>query len=131
MNEETPLLSRGANSASNSRISFRRTVASTGSLANISATPASGTQTKDVRASVRGNVNAWNAHSRREVQPVDGLSPLATGGVITTTDGYTTAPRPPSVVKSLPAFAPFRRMARHRSFYLWWINEFRHWWKSR
>ena len=32
--------------------------------------------------------------------------------------------------QSLPAFAPFRRTARHRSFYLWWINEFRHWWKS-
>ena len=64
------------------------------------------------------------------LEPVDGLSPLAAGGVIVCTDGYRTTPRPPSTVKSLPAFAPFRRTERHRSFYLWWINEFRHWWKS-
>jgi len=67
---------------------------------------------------------------RAAVEPLDGLSPLSVTGSITTTDGYTTHPRPVSTVKSLPAFAPFRRTARHRSFYLWWINEFRHWWKS-
>lgn len=65
------------------------------------------------------------------VEPVDALAPLVTGGVIVTTTGYQTLQhRPPSTVKSLPAYPPFRRRARHRSFLLWWINEFRHWWKS-
>lgn len=64
------------------------------------------------------------------LEAADGLAPLAEGGVIVCTDGYRTMARPPSTVKSLPAEAPFRRMDRHRSFYLWWLNEFRHWWKS-
>ena len=64
------------------------------------------------------------------LEPADGLAPLARGGMIVCTDGYRTTRRPASTVKSLPAFAPFRRTDRHRSFYLWWINEFRHWWKS-
>ena len=33
-------------------------------------------------------------------------------------------------VKSIPPFAPYRRFSRHRSFHLYWLNEFRHWWKS-
>lgn len=61
----------------------------------------------------------------------DALAPLVAGGIIQTTTGYETEPRPASSVKSRPAFVPFRRRARHRSFTLWWINEFRHWWKSR
>lgn len=67
-------------------------------------------------------------------EPVDALAPLVSGGLIVTTTntptGYRTASHPPSTVKSLPSYAPFRRKARHRSFTLWWINEFRHWWKS-
>lgn len=64
------------------------------------------------------------------LEPADALAPLVKGGVIVCTSGYRTSPRPPSTVKSLPAYAPFRRTERHRSFTLWWINEFRHWWKS-
>ena len=72
-----------------------------------------------------------NGGHQRYLEPVDALAPLVAGGVIVATNGYTTVPHPPSTIKSLPAFAPFRRKARHRSFTLWWINEFRHWWKSR
>lgn len=64
-------------------------------------------------------------HHGMVLEPVDALSPLATGGVIVCTDKYRTTPRPPSTVKSLPAYAPFRRTERHRSFTLWWINEVR------
>lgn len=38
--------------------------------------------------------------------------------------------RPVSITKTIPYEAPYRRFARHRSFRLWWLNEFRHWWKS-
>lgn len=65
------------------------------------------------------------------LEPLDALAPLVAGGVIVSTSGDRTIARPSSVVKSLPAFAPFRRQERHRSFTLWWINQFRHWWKSR
>jgi hypothetical protein len=64
------------------------------------------------------------------LEPADALACLVSGGIIVTIDGYKTEPRPASSVKSLPAFSPFRRTDRHRSFYLWWLNEFRHWWKS-
>ena len=93
-----------------------------------------GSLKQDTRASVRVPHEFYSLaaalRDEDELRPVDALSPLVAGGVITDTDGYTTEPHPPSVVKSLPAFAPFRRLARHRSFYLWWLNEFRHWWKS-
>jgi hypothetical protein len=75
-----------------------------------------------------GNEHGVYAHD--VLEPADGLSPLVTGGTLVLTDGYRSLHRPPSTVKSLPAYAPFRRDARHRSFYLWWTNEFRHWWKS-
>lgn len=81
------------------------------------------------RSSVRGPFAALQ--SGDHVDPLNALAPLVAGGVIVSTTCYMTDARAPSVVKSLPAFAPFRRMERHRSFTLWWINEFRHWWKSR
>jgi len=93
-----------------------------------------------MRSSVRGIDNLFpgtrgvfndGTLDRNHLRPIDALSPLVAGGVIVATDGYKTAVHPPSVVKSLPAFAPFPRRARHRSFALWWLNEFRHWWKSR
>jgi hypothetical protein len=65
------------------------------------------------------------------LEPAEALAPLVAGGVIINTSGYKTLRRPPCMVKSLPACAPFRRKARHRSFRLYWLNEFRHWWKSR
>jgi hypothetical protein len=82
------------------------------------------------RKSVRLPLSELVGLERDILEPADGLSPLAAGGTIVLRDGYRTASRPPSTVKSLPAYAPFQRQARHRSFYLWWTNEFRHWWKS-
>ena len=71
---------------------------------------------RDTRASVRVPrefsslaTTAARRDDEHELRPVDALSPLVAGGVITDTDGYSTEPHPPSVVKSLPAFAPFRR----------------------
>jgi hypothetical protein len=64
------------------------------------------------------------------VEPIEALTPLVAGGKIRVLDGTVVGPRSPSIIKSIPAYAPYRRMARHRSFYLWWTNEFRHWWKS-
>lgn len=55
--------------------------------------------------------------------PVEGLAPLFPYGGIVEFDGRGYVPyREASLVKSTPAFAPYRRMARHRSFYLWWTN---------
>jgi hypothetical protein len=92
----------------------------------------------DHRRSVRGSrafpyfsPSSEVEEDANKFEPVDALAPLVAGGVIVSTTGYRTVARPSSVVKSLPAYAPFRRLERHRSFYLWWINEFRHWWKSR
>lgn len=63
------------------------------------------------------------------VEPIEALSALAPGGVIKIA-GVGKFSKPLSIGKSIPADAPYRRTARHRAFYLWWINEFRHWWKS-
>lgn len=68
--------------------------------------------------------------SKDVVEPIEALCILVPGGKIYGQDGIVAGPRPTSIVKSIPAFAPYRRMARHRSFYLWWTVEFRHWWKS-
>ncbi|KAL7543313.1 hypothetical protein ACHAXR_012622 [Thalassiosira sp. AJA248-18] len=63
--------------------------------------------------------------------PVEGLAPLfPNGGIKAFNDREHVPYRDASLVKSIPAFPPYRRKARHRSFYLWWTNEFRHWWKS-
>lgn len=53
------------------------------------------------------------------VEPCEALSPLAAGGRIKDTDGVMVGPRVPPLVKSIPAFTPYRRKSRHRSFYLW------------
>lgn len=64
-------------------------------------------------------------------QPIEGLAPMFPNGGIAAYDGREYIPyREASLIKSVPAFAPYRRKARHRNFYLWWTNEFRHWWKS-
>ncbi len=55
--------------------------------------------------------------------PIEGLAPLFPNGGIEPYDGREYVPyREPSLVKSVPAFPPYTRMARHRSFYLWWTN---------
>ena len=63
------------------------------------------------------------------VVPLEGLAPLFqhTGGIPSYNDREYIPYRKPSLIKSVPAFPPYRRKARHRSFYLWWANEFRHW----
>lgn len=68
--------------------------------------------------------------SKDVVEPIEALTILVAGGKIHGLDGIVVGPRPNTIVKSIPAFAPYRRMARHRSFFLWWTVEFRHWWKS-
>jgi hypothetical protein len=83
----------------------------------------------DHKSSVDDNV-------QRHLGPLDAIAPLVAGGFIRSpiSGGRTKAHSNWYVlptVKSIPAFAPFRRTARHRSFTLWWMNEFRHWWKSR
>jgi hypothetical protein len=51
--------------------------------------------------------------------PIEGLMPLASA---TDYHFFGVGGREASIVKSLPMKAPYRRMARHRSFYLWWTN---------
>jgi len=122
--EDTPLLldTSEQSSGSGGKMAFRRSTVRGGKPPTV---------TFDKRSSVRDTGRLFASESQKVLQPIDALAPLVAGGVIVDTDGYTTAVRPPSSVKSLPAFAPFPRMARHRSFHLWWLNEFRHWWKSR
>ena len=38
--------------------------------------------------------------------------------------------RPVPLVKSFPPSAPFPRRARNRHYHLYWLTQFRHWWKS-
>ena len=129
--EDTPLLlDDRKDEVSTTNLNFRRSTkrsrrGSSGAFAGL-----------DTRSSVRvtgalftGDQDAH--HNHHLLRPIDALAPLVAGGIIVATDGYKTPVRSPSVVKSLPAVAPFPRMARHRSFALWWLNEFRHWWKSR
>jgi hypothetical protein len=54
--------------------------------------------------------------------PIDALAPLVPGGIARYYDREFVPYRQASLVKSVPAFAPYTRKARHRSFYLWWLN---------
>ena len=147
--EDTPLLSSTSSgqlgesserSNSGRHVTFRRTSVTLRSSQN--RRPSNAALLRD-RKSVRTMTNLFpgaleegddedqDGDHQKCLKLVDALAPLVAGGVIVATNGYTTVPHPPSTIKSLPAFAPFRRKARHRSFTLWWINEFRHWWKSR
>ena len=57
-----------------------------------------------------------------QLSPVEGLAPLFHGG-IQEYDGRAYVPyREATLLKSTPAFAPYWRKARHRSYYLWWTN---------
>lgn len=144
--ESTPLLSResrGNATGTSAHVSFRRSALPIRS--KVSQPPSHRPTLGDHRTSVRGSMAGPYFPSLEEktlskalgdedsqLQPLDALAPLVAGGVILSPiSGYRTQIRGERTVKSLPAFAPFRRTARHRSFYLWWINEFRHWWKSR
>lgn len=117
------------------RVPFRRSSVKRASIRTTRSGGAAGASAREHRYSVRLTEKdifpSTKEEDRDQLEPIDALSPLVAGGIIVATDGYKTAPHPPSSVKSLPAFVPFRRRARHRSFTLWWINQFRHWWKSR
>jgi len=89
------------------------------------------------RASVRGSLafpffseDEGTGTQKELIEPAEALAPLVAGGKIKDKDGAVLGPTPLPIVKSIPAVTPYRRKARHRSFYLWWTNEFRHWWKS-
>ena len=127
----------GVSRSGASRVSFRRTSINRAVIARSKGSRRSSAGAEN-RTSVRGVDNLFPSEEAKQQQggaghfePIDALAPLVAGGVIVATDGYKTDPHPPSSVKSLPAFVPFRRRARHRSFALWWINQLRHWWKSR
>ena len=67
--------------------------------------------------------NGNSGTERQFVHPLVGLAPLINDGGIAAYDDRSHIPRrEASPIKSLPAYAPYRRMARHRSFYLRWMN---------
>eukprot|EP00957_Ditylum_brightwellii_P004893 372942-Ditylum_brightwellii.AAC.1 len=70
--------------------------------------------------------------SSHDIAPALALLPLITGGKLPESpyDGQNPISHPSTRIKFLPIKAPYRRRQRHRSFKLFWINEFRHWWKS-
>lgn len=88
-----------------------------------------------VLANMRSNSMPSFARRRRSSQgqslpPSVALLPLITGHNLPPGVSTATYTHPTPRMKSLPAQTPYRRRARHRSFRLRWINEFRHWWKS-
>lgn len=72
-------------------------------------------QRSSVRASVR-------LREENFAEPIEGLAPLFPGGISTFEDRAYVPFREASLVKSVPAFAPYRRKARHRNFHLNWLN---------
>lgn len=67
--------------------------------------------------------NGSSGTERQVVHPLVGLAPLINDGGIAAYDDRLYIPRrEASTIKSLPAYAPYMRMARHRSFYLRWMN---------
>ena len=97
--ESTPLLgSHRASSRSELFSSFRR-------------------QRSSVRLSVRVSRGTEDF-----AEPIEGLAPLFPGGITAFEDRGYVAYREASLVKSVPAFAPYRRKRRHRNFHLYWLN---------
>jgi hypothetical protein len=70
--------------------------------------------------------------SNLPLEPAQALTPLVSGGTIQTTDGATLTrrSRPPPLAKSIPAAPPSRLKARHKSKFLFRLNEFRHAYKN-
>lgn len=119
--ESTPLILSSSTSGGDKREllqSFRRK-----SVAKLSNRPASQTQTKLVQSlrDAEGGIHL-DGGLINDVHPVEGLAPLFLNG-IGEYDGREHVPyRDATLVKSVPAIAPYCRKARHRSFYLWWTN---------
>ncbi|KAL3795879.1 hypothetical protein HJC23_002150 [Cyclotella cryptica] len=111
--ESTPLLlsSQGASARSELFQSFRRQRSSARLLS--------------LRVSSGGVARDGNF-----AEPVEALAPLFPSGIESYLGRKFVPYREASLVKSVPAFAPYRRKERHRNFHLYWTNEFRHWWKS-
>jgi hypothetical protein len=81
-----------------------------------------------VETSVRVNERVSNL----PLEPAQALTLLVTGGTIQTTDGATLTrrSRPPPLAKSVPAAPPSRLKARHKSNFLFRLNECRHAYKN-
>lgn len=71
------------------------------------------------RSSVRLSVRVGDENF---AEPVEGLAPLFPGGIAAFEDRQFVPFREASLVKSVPAFAPYGRKARHRNFHLYWLN---------
>lgn len=131
MDEETPLLEQERTQKAGT--TFRRVSLAAGRGQRRTMAAARGQR----RTSVRGTIAfpffpslAQSQNEPKPIEPAEALSPLVTGGFIRGVEGVFVHPRPPSLWKSIPAYYPYRRKDRHRSFYLFWLNEFRHWFKS-
>lgn len=55
-------------------------------------------------------------------EPVEALAPLCRSGIEPYLGRKFVPYRDASLVKSVPAFAPYRRKERHRNFHLYWTN---------
>lgn len=126
--ESTPLLASAASSGGIDDDDDRRAgLALQGSFRRVSTAKLLSSQASQAKlmASLR-NVEGGGAIDLDDIpaaHPVEGLAPLFPNGGIGEYDGRERVPyREASLVKSIPAFAPYRRKARHRSFYLWWTN---------
>lgn len=102
------------------------------SSSSSSSTPKSQTSPAPVNG-LRRRVSASSSRSQNAkapLEPVQALAPLVTGGTIKTTDGITTSQRSLPLVKSIPASPPRRSTARHHSYSLKGLNNFRHGYKN-
>lgn len=129
--ESTPLLSSkpmgsGSFDRKSAMVSFRRK-----SVKKLSIRQKSSLLREDSATTAAADTTAPTAAAGEEVHhvllptvsPSEGLAPLFPNGGIASYDGREYIPyREPSLVKSVPAFPPYTRKARHRSFYLWWTN---------
>ena len=124
--ESTPLLSSkpigtGSFDRKTAMVSFRRKSVKKLSIRQISSLiPDEG---EDAAAAGTTTAFVQKMEYLPVANPIEGLAPLFPNGGIEPYDGREYVPyREPSLVKSVPAFPPYTRMARHRSFYLWWTN---------
>lgn len=123
----------GGGAGGYARLSFRRKSYAKLSVRQLSSVLLSPDNDYDANDDEEDNINNITKTATDEgvvaVVPLEGLAPLFqhTGGIPSYNGREYIPYRTPSLVKSVPAFPPYRRKARHRSFYLWWTNEFRHW----
>ncbi len=125
--ESTPLLSSkpigtGSFDRKNAMVSFRRKSVKRLSIRQISGLVPDRDEEEDA-ATETTTAFVQKMEYLPVANPIEGLAPLFPNGGIEPYDGREYVPyREPSLVKSVPAFPPYTRKARHRSFYLWWTN---------